>query len=122
MLCEMKESTCPYLVCEKMAFRESLDLSEGAPVSIVVTWYCRHPFHGIRVELGDARREVEKICAACSLLQRPPDGGADCRGRSAPEDQPDGAHGGPEQRLGEEADHEHAGCREAHGHGDAELR
>ena len=63
----MTHPPCPYLVCEKTAFRATLDLSEAAPVSIVVTWYCRHPFHGIRLELGDARHEVEKHCAACSL-------------------------------------------------------
>jgi len=74
---EMTESACPYLVCEKTAFRASLDLSAAAPVSLVVTWYCRHPFHGIRLELGDARREVEKHCAACLLPRQQQDGGAD---------------------------------------------
>ena len=115
----MTHPACPYLTCEKTAFRASLDLSKAAPVSIIVTWYCRHPFHGMPLELGDARREVEEQCAACPLPRQQPD---DDDAPSAPEDQPDGAHGGPEQRLGEEADHEHAGRREAHGHGDAELR
>jgi len=68
---------CPYLVCEKAAFRGSLDLTVPARVSIVVTWYCRHPFHGLTLELGDARDEVEKHCAACSLPGRQPDGEAD---------------------------------------------
>ena len=70
----MTHPACPYLVCEKTAFRASLDLSAAAPVSIVVTWYCRHPFHGIRLELGDARGEVEKLCAVCALPRHEPDG------------------------------------------------
>jgi len=74
---EMTNPDCPYLTCEKTAFRASLDLSAAAPVSLVVTWYCRHPFHGVRLELGDACSEVEKHCAACSLPRQGPDGGAD---------------------------------------------
>jgi len=77
MPCDMTESGCPYLTCEKTAFRGSLDLTEAAPVSIIVTWYCRHPFHGMPLELGDARSEVEKHCAACSLARQEPDDGAD---------------------------------------------
>jgi len=42
-----------------------------------VTWYCRHPFHGLTLELGDARDDVEKHCAACSLPGRQPDAEAD---------------------------------------------
>ena len=71
---EMKHPACPYLVCEKTAFRASLDLSAAAPVNIVVTWYCRHPFHGMRLELGDARGEVDKHCEACSLPRPEPAG------------------------------------------------
>ena len=74
---EMKASGCPHLQCEKTAVRESLDVSGAAPVSITVTWYCRHPFHGIRVELGEAAREVEKHCAGCALPRDVPDAGAD---------------------------------------------
>ena len=102
----MTHSCCPYLTCEKTAFRQSLDLSKAAPVSIIVTWHCRHPFHGMPLELGDARGEVEDYCAACSLPRQPPDGDG---APSAPEDQPDGALGSAEQRLGEQADCEHAG-------------
>jgi hypothetical protein len=68
----MTQCACPYLVCEKAAFRGSLDLTKPAPVNVVVTWYCRHPFHGLRLELGDTRSEVEKQCEACSLPQRQP--------------------------------------------------
>src|SRR5665648_524677 len=56
---------------------------------------------------------------ALGAVPTPADGGA---ASSAAEDQPDGALGGPEQRLGEQADDEHAGRGQAHGHGDAELR
>jgi hypothetical protein len=63
----MTEPACPYLARETTAFRESLDLSREAPFRVVVTWYCEHPFHGIRLELGDARAEVERHCAVCSL-------------------------------------------------------
>jgi len=70
---EMTEPCCPYLVYEKSAFRGSLDLTAPAQADVVVTWYCEHPFHGLRLELGDARSEVEKHCAACSLPRRQPD-------------------------------------------------
>ena len=73
---EMTHADCPYLTCEKTAFRASLDLSEGAPVTIVVTWYCRHPFHGMPLELGDARSEVEEQCAACPLPRQDQEGSA----------------------------------------------
>jgi hypothetical protein len=71
----MNAPTCPYRACEKTAFRTSLDLSEAAPVRVIVTWYCEHPFHGLRLELGDARSDVESLCAACSLPRPEPDGG-----------------------------------------------
>lgn len=58
---------CPYLSHERAAFRESLDLSRPSPMSTVVTWYCEHPFHGIRLELGDTLAEVERRCGACTL-------------------------------------------------------
>jgi hypothetical protein len=32
----MTHSGCPYLVCEKTAFRGSLDLTDAAPVSVIV--------------------------------------------------------------------------------------
>jgi len=70
---EMTHPGCPYLVYEKAVFRGSLDLTAPPQVSVIVTWYCRHPFHGLRLELGDARSEVEKHCAACSLPGRQPD-------------------------------------------------
>ena len=63
----MTPLACPYLTCEKTAFRTSLDLSAAAKVSIILTWYCRHPFHGMPLELGDARGDVEEQCAACPL-------------------------------------------------------
>ena len=64
---EMNAPACPYLTCEKTAFRASLDLSAAAKVNIIVTWYCQHPFHGMPLELGDARGDVEQQCAACPL-------------------------------------------------------
>jgi hypothetical protein len=72
----MTHPACPYLACEKSAFRASLDLSESAPVSIIVTWHCRHPFHGMALELGDTRGEVDIHCSACPLPRQQPDGGA----------------------------------------------
>ena len=67
----MTELVCPYLVNETMAFRTTLDLSAAAKYEVVVTWYCEHPFHGIRLELGDGRADVEQHC-----------GPVRCRGRS----------------------------------------
>jgi hypothetical protein len=74
---EMTEPPCPYLRCVKTAFRANLDVSAAAPVHVSATWYCRHPFHGIHLELGDARSDVERHCADCSLPRPRPDGIAD---------------------------------------------
>ena len=68
----MNEPRCPYLVRETTAYRESLDLSRPAPTTVVVNWYCAHPFHGIRMDLGDARAAVEECCAACGLPRPEP--------------------------------------------------
>lgn len=63
----MNPPGCPHLTCEKTAFRAILDLSAEAPVRVSVTWYCRHPFHGLPLELGKVRGDVEEQCAACPL-------------------------------------------------------
>jgi hypothetical protein len=63
----MNEPCCPYLVRETTSYRESLDLSKASPTTVVVTWHCSHPFHGIRIELGDGRADAEKRCEACTL-------------------------------------------------------
>jgi len=68
----MTHPACPYLTCEKMAFQGTLDLTRPTKLTVIVTWYCEHPFHGIRLELGDARGDMETLCAACSLPR--PDG------------------------------------------------
>ena len=82
---EMNEPGCPHLVRETTVYRESLDLSRPAPVTVIVNWFCAHPFHGIRLDLGDARAEVEERCAACAL---PRPVGADRR-REPPSEQRD---------------------------------
>jgi hypothetical protein len=69
---EMNRLGCPHLVRETVTYRESLDLSRPAPVLVTVNWYCGHPFHGIRLDLGDAQAVVEERCAACTLPR--PDG------------------------------------------------
>ena len=74
---QMSDSDCPYLRCERTAFRESLDLSEEAPMTVILWWSCQHPFHGIAVDFGDARLAVERHCAACTLPRPRADGGAD---------------------------------------------
>ena len=63
----MTKPACPYLVRETTAYRGNLDLSAPAKYEVTSTWYCRHPFHGIRLELGDALVDVERHCAACTL-------------------------------------------------------
>ena len=63
----MKKPSCPHLVRETTAYRASLDLSAPPDYEVISTWYCGHPFHGIRLELGDAGAEVEQHCAACTL-------------------------------------------------------
>ena len=64
---EMNRLGCPYLVRETVTYRESLDLSRAAPTRVMVNWYCGHPFHGIRLDLGDAEAEVDERCADCAL-------------------------------------------------------
>jgi len=70
----MTRSVCPYLVCEKTAFRGTLDLTAEPRPIVVVRWYCEHPFHGIRLDLGDARSDTENHCAACTLPRPEADG------------------------------------------------
>jgi hypothetical protein len=67
----MNRPDCPYLVRETVTYRESLDLSRAAPTRVMVSWYCGHPFHGIRLDLGDAEAAVDERCADCALP--PPD-------------------------------------------------
>jgi hypothetical protein len=70
---------CPYLHCETTAFRRvGIDLGEPAQVSVTRVWYCRHPFHGLRLELGDARLDMEERCGACGLPKEQPDAGKSC--------------------------------------------
>jgi hypothetical protein len=70
---DMTQSDCPYLKCVRTAYRESPDLTQADSMIVVLTWYCEHPFHGILLELGDARLAVERHCAACSLPRPEPD-------------------------------------------------
>jgi hypothetical protein len=63
----MNAPPCPYLVRETTAYRESLDLSRAAQTTVVVRWHCTHPFHGIRLDLGEEQTAVEEHCAACAL-------------------------------------------------------
>jgi hypothetical protein len=64
---DMTDLRCPYLVRETEAYRDSLALSQASPTTVVVTWYCSHPFHGIRIELGDGRADAEQHCEICTL-------------------------------------------------------
>ena len=65
---------CPYLRRETTGFRPvSLDLTEPAQLIVSHTWYCAHPFHGLRVELGDALLNVEQLCSACVLPHERPE-------------------------------------------------
>ena len=63
----MNEPDCPYLIRETIAYRESLDLSRNSPTTVTVSWHCSHPFHGIRLELGDDISSVAAHCLACTL-------------------------------------------------------
>jgi hypothetical protein len=63
----MNEPECPHLIRETITYRESLDLSRQAPTKVLATWQCSHPFHGIRLELGDALGHVVTHCSACTL-------------------------------------------------------
>jgi hypothetical protein len=51
-----------------------LDLSDPGRPNVSRTWYCRHPFHGLALELGDARLEVEQHCRCCGLPREQPAG------------------------------------------------
>jgi hypothetical protein len=63
----MHDPGCPHLIRETISYRESLDLSRAAPTRVTVNWFCGHPFHGIRLDLGDAPAAVEERCADCAL-------------------------------------------------------
>jgi hypothetical protein len=63
----MDAPDCTCLVRETIAYRESLDLSRPAKTRVVVEWYCSHPFHGLRMSLGDSPVEVQGHCSACAL-------------------------------------------------------
>ena len=58
---EMNRLGCPHLVRETVTYRESLDLSRAAPTRVMVNWYCGHPFHGIRLDLG---RRIARLVPA----------------------------------------------------------
>jgi hypothetical protein len=58
---------CPCLLRETVSRRESLDLSKDAPMRVTEIWYCAHPFHGLRLSLGDDPAAVRRHCAACTL-------------------------------------------------------
>jgi len=58
---------CRYLLRETLTWRESLDLSKDSPMRVAVSWQCAHPFHGLRLDLGDDLAEVRRRCAGCAL-------------------------------------------------------
>jgi hypothetical protein len=43
------------------------ELSGFPRFDVSKTWYCRHPFHGIHLQLGDAAPYVEERCRICGL-------------------------------------------------------
>jgi hypothetical protein len=69
----MHEPDCPYLHCETSAYRRvGLDLAEPGTLRVTHAWFCRHPFHGLTLELGDAWLDVQQACKACSLPREYP--------------------------------------------------
>ncbi len=59
---------CAFLHCETTAYRcVGLDLTEPGSLCISRAWFCRHPFHGLTLELGDAWRDVQEHCKTCGL-------------------------------------------------------
>ncbi len=71
----MASHTCSYLEVETTAHRPpGHELSDFRRFDTRKTWYCGHPFHGIRVELGDSLPRVQERCRKCALVV---DGGAD---------------------------------------------
>ncbi|HJW75499.1 MAG TPA: hypothetical protein VJ787_07485 [Thermoleophilia bacterium] len=64
----MRPRDCRYLRLEKSAAcPQGLTFDRAAPVEVSETWYCRHPFHGVEVPVGNDRSEALSACAACSL-------------------------------------------------------
>jgi hypothetical protein len=64
----MRDGDCPYLRLERTARRlHGLSFEHAGPVEVSEVWYCRHPFHGIEVALGQDRREAQRACEACHL-------------------------------------------------------
>ena len=64
----MASQTCCYLQLEKTARRPpGHELTDFRRFDVRKTWYCRHPFHGIRLQLGEAPLDVEERCQVCGL-------------------------------------------------------
>lgn len=61
---------CPYLGKTDTGYRENLNLVGESKIIIFTTWYCKHPFHGVVLELGDAKLEADKNCGLCSLVEK----------------------------------------------------
>jgi hypothetical protein len=72
MVSAMTTRTCQYQELEKTAVRlPGHDLGESRSFDVKQVWYCRHPFHGIRIELGDGAVEAEERCRVCALPREP---------------------------------------------------
>ena len=50
--------------------RKNFDLKEAAEIAMSEKWFCKHPFHGVSIEMGDSISDVEEICASCTLPVR----------------------------------------------------
>jgi hypothetical protein len=58
--------TCPYIEVQRSAHRPMTARGLG-PIEVHEVWYCRHPFHGLPVPLGDVASAAARRCGLCPL-------------------------------------------------------
>jgi hypothetical protein len=69
----MTAPVCPFLRVEKIGHRRvGPDFEIALDFVMRESWWCRHPFHGIPLELGASSGEALEQCAACALPVRTP--------------------------------------------------
>jgi hypothetical protein len=69
----MTASACSFLRLEKIGHRLiGPDLEIATEFVMTESWWCRHPFHGIPLQLGDSSAAALEQCALCALPPESP--------------------------------------------------
>lgn len=57
---------CPFMQVQRSGHRPMTARGLG-PIEVRERWFCRHPFHGLPVPLGDVAAEAARRCGLCAL-------------------------------------------------------